>query len=128
MNINIETLIGFVLTVSGIIWKLSELKNQLEKEIDAKHDESKDFFNSINNRLDLLSQKIDNENSYINNRISGLHNNTKNKIVELDYKFNEIVGYLEKLHPDNKFIIRSRIMNKETYDPESESWTQIKKK
>lgn len=128
MDISIETLIGFAITIAGVVWRISELKNTLEKEFDLRVDSLREKISDLSNRIDLISQKIDNENVYLSNRINNLHGTSKGKILDLQHQFNEIVGFIEKISPDHKFIIRSRLMNKDTIPPDDESWTQIKQK
>lgn len=108
------TICGFLIALGTIIWKASEIKNNLKEDIDERLDNYKTSFLELQAKVDLLAQNFENEINTQNNRVNSLHSYSKGKIKDLQYKFNEVVGYLEKVHPGNKFIIRSRIMTKQT--------------
>jgi hypothetical protein len=128
MDLNIETVIGFLVTFGAIIWKFSELKRNLERDFDDRVDSLKEAVMETQTKLDLISQKFDNAILTEGQRLTNLHNYSKSKIKDVQYQFNEIVGYLEKMNPDKKFIIRSRMMSRDTMAGDEESWTQITKK
>jgi hypothetical protein len=113
-----------------VIYRTSEIRRQIEKEIDQRYDELKEAISKNEGKIDLLTQKVNNEDLYLNQRLTNLHTASRSMILDLQHQFNEIVGYLEKTFPDQKFIIRTRILDKSTFngsDDQDQSWTQIKK-
>lgn len=138
-NIDIGTIIMILTVVGGTIWKFSEIKSEIEKDIDARLDELKDQYLELDAKIDSVSQNLINADNLTNGRITGIHHNAKNaisninsRIKDLQSTFNQLINYLEKINPQQqKFQPRMRVMSRDTMNEETDdlhlddSWTQI---
>jgi hypothetical protein len=132
MNIDLGLVITAITIFGGTIWKLSEIKNQIEKDCDRQLDNLRDQFLELDSKIDLISQRHESGIVSVGNRVTGIHHNARSTIKNLQDQFNQLVNFINEKHnnPNQKFIMRTRLMSKETFNggEDDESWTAIEYK